>query len=227
MELDRRLAALAAFVPPSVCLADIGTDHAYLPTWLVQQGRITRAIASDVLPGPCQAAEKTVAAAGLTAQIAVRCGDGLATLTPGEADTIAIAGMGGPTMLAILEREPAVVAQAQQLILQPMGGVAGVRRWLYEHGWHLEGENVVVERGRWYEILSARPGRRACPDEALLWLGPLLVEQQHPLAAEHAAFLLDKLKRTLAAMQGGKDTTDRQAAYRRLIAQIEEVVAAW
>ncbi len=227
MELDRRLAALADFVPQGARLADIGTDHAYLPAWLVQQGRIKQAIASDVLPGPCQAAEKTIAAAGLRGQIAVRCGDGLATLAPGEADTIAIAGMGGATMIAILEREPEVVARAQQLILQPMGGVAGVRRWLYEHGWHLDGENVVVERGRWYEVLSARPGWRPCPSEALLWLGPVLAQQRHPLLAEHAAFILNKLKRTLAAMQGGKDTGDRQADYRRLIAQIEEVVAKW
>ena len=227
MELDKRLAALADLVPQGARLADIGTDHAYLPAWLVEQLRISSAIASDVLPGPCRAAEKTVAAAGLSDKISVRCGDGLATILPGEADTIVIAGMGGPTMIAILERGMDVLAKTEHLLLQPMGGTATVRRWLYEHGWFLDAETIAVERGRWYEILSARRGEKKCPNEALLWLGPVLTETKHPLLAAHADQVVERLEKTLAAMQNGKNTEEKQQRYRRLLDEIAEVRKSW
>lgn len=227
MELDQRLAALAAMTPKGARLADIGTDHAYLPSWLVQQGRIDGAIASDVLPGPCRAAEKTIAAAGLSDKISVRCGDGLATIRLGEVDTIVIAGMGGTTIIAILERGADVLAQTEHLLLQPMGGVATVRRWLYEHGWFLDAETIAVERGRWYEILSARRGEKACPNEALLWLGPVLTEMKHPLLAAHADQVVERLETTLAAMQNGKNTAEKQKRYRQLLDEIAEVRRSW
>lgn len=227
MDLDKRLATLAALTPQGARLADIGTDHAYLPVHLVKEGCVQRAIASDVLPGPCRAAEKTIREAGLTTQIEVRCGDGLATLQPGEADTIVLAGMGGPTMTAILERSPDVLSQAQCLLLQPMGGAATVRRWLYEHGWFIEAEELVMERDHWYEILAAHPGKRPCPREALLWLGPVLTEKRHPLLQEYAADVIGRLQKALVSMQQGKNTEEKQARYRALIESITEEMAAW
>ncbi len=227
MDLDKRLATLAALVPQGARMADIGTDHAYLPVYLLKEGRVERAIASDVLPGPCKAAEKTIREAGLAEQIEVRCGDGLATLQPGEADTIVLAGMGGPTMTAILERSPAVLAQATCLLLQPMGGAATVRRWLYEHGWFLEAEDLVVEREHWYEILSARRGQQPCPREALLWLGPVLTKTGHPLLREYAAQVVGRLQKALAAMRQGQHTEEKQARYRTLIELINGEMETW
>lgn len=227
MDLDKRLATLAALAPQGARLADIGTDHAYLPVHLVKEGRVERAIASDVLPGPCRAAEKTIREAELTTQIEVRCGDGLATLQPGEADTIVLAGMGGPTMTAILERSPEVLAQAKCLLLQPMGGAATVRRWLYEHGWFIEAEELVVERDHWYEILAAHPGKRPCPREALLWLGPILTEKRHPLLREYALAVVGRLQKALASMRQGKNTEEKQTRYRLLIETIDEEMKTW
>ena len=126
MHLDKRLQAVAALVPEGVSLADIGTDHAYLPVWLWEQGRITRAVAGDIAAGPCRAARNTVAMYGAAGAIEVRQGSGLEVLTPGEVECIAICGMGGSTIISILEASMEIAKDAQRLVLQPMAGAAGL-----------------------------------------------------------------------------------------------------
>lgn len=117
--LDIRLQKVAALVRPGSRLADIGTDHAYLPTALVQRGVCPTAIASDVRPGPVQAARRTVEAAGLNDKIDVRLGDGLEPIRPDEAEDIVIAGMGGETIAAILAAAPWVKDGRYRLICSP------------------------------------------------------------------------------------------------------------
>ena len=105
MHIDRRLETIANLVPQGCVLADIGTDHAYLPVWLLEKQRISRAIAGDIAAGPCQAARTTVAQFGQHKHVEVRQGSGLKVLSPGEADCIAIAGMGASTIISILEND--------------------------------------------------------------------------------------------------------------------------
>ena len=102
MRLDKRLQAVASLVPRGSRFADIGTDHAYLPVWLLEQGVIASAVAGDIAAGPCQAARTTVAMHGAADKIAVRQGSGLAVLVPGEVDCIAICGMGVSTVFMLL-----------------------------------------------------------------------------------------------------------------------------
>ena len=104
--LDPRLLCVAKHIRRGSVLADIGTDHARLPVYLVEQGICPRAIASDLRRGPAEAARKTIRAAGLSETIEVRLGDGLTTVAAGEAGDIAIAGMGGETIAAILDACP-------------------------------------------------------------------------------------------------------------------------
>lgn len=197
MHLDKRLQAVAALVPEGASLADIGTDHAYLPVWLWEQGRITRAVAGDIAAGPCRAARNTVAMYGAARAIEVRQGSGLEVLTPGEVECIAICGMGGSTIISILEASMEIAKSAQRLVLQPMAGAAGLRQWLVQQGWQLVAEDLVDDEPRFYEIICAERDAAASLysdseqasgfSMAEYIIGPTLLKQGHPLLAKHLA----------------------------------------
>lgn len=153
--LDKRLAAVAAQVRQGSRVADIGTDHAYLPVTLVQQGHCPSAIAADIRSGPAARARQTVEEAGLGAQIAVRLGDGLAPVRPEEIDDIVIAGMGGETIASILQAAPWTQNAHYRLILQPMSKPEELRRFLLTHGFSILCEQPVEEPPRWYTVLTA------------------------------------------------------------------------
>ena len=125
MNIGARLEAIAALVPQNCVVADIGTDHAYLPVWLMQKGLIKAAIAADIAEGPCRAAQTNIGMYGLKDKIEVRRGSGLTVLKPGEADGAVIAGMGGSTIVQILEESPDVAKTLKFLIVQPMAGAPG------------------------------------------------------------------------------------------------------
>lgn len=125
MNIGVRLEAIAALVPQNCVVADIGTDHAYLPVWLMQKGLIKAAIAADIAEGPCKAAQTNIGMYGLKDKIEVRRGSGLTVLKPGEADGAVIAGMGGSTIVQILEESPDVAKTLKFLIVQPMAGAPG------------------------------------------------------------------------------------------------------
>ena len=179
MKISERLGALATMVPPGSRLADVGTDHAYLPLYLAEIGRITQAIAIDVNPGPFVSARDAVLLAGMADRITVRLGNGLQAVEPGEVDVAVMAGIGGVTIIQILEASPSVLETLSRLVLQPMVAVPQVRRWLQSHGWRIVDETIVQDEGRLYEILVAEPGLMEAND--LLEVGPILWEKRHPL----------------------------------------------
>lgn len=210
MYLGKRLETLAALVPQGCVLADIGTDHAYLPVWLVEQGRLARALACDVAAGPCRAARLTIAQHGLEQQIEVRQGSGLTVLKPGEADCIAIAGMGAATIISILEEAPGLAEAARLLLLQPMAGAPTLRRWLCEHGWQLTAEALVDEEPHFYELIAARRGESVTYTEAEYAVGPLVLRQRQPLLVRQLERQLDGCAKLLTAM--GRSASARESA---------------
>ncbi|WP_026297100.1 tRNA (adenine(22)-N(1))-methyltransferase [Paenibacillus daejeonensis] len=157
IKLSRRLQCIARQIIPGSRVADIGSDHALLPVYLIQQGIASQAVAGEVAEGPLAAAERGVRDAGLQAKIQVRKGDGLAVISPGEIDAVTIAGMGGSLIRDILEagRLEGKLAGVRQLLLQPNVGEDSLRRWLDQHGWQLTAEHILEEDGKIYEILSA------------------------------------------------------------------------
>lgn len=157
IRLSRRLSAVAGFVTPGNRLADVGTDHGYVPIALCEQGRIPRAIALDVREGPLQAARRNIAAAGLLGQVETRLSDGLSALAPGEADTVLLAGMGGALMQRILKEGAPVLAGVRELVLQPQSEIPALRRFLRCAGYEIPQETVVKEDGKYYVVLRAVP----------------------------------------------------------------------
>ena len=145
MELSPRLRSVAGLVPPGARFADVGTDHAYLPVWLLQQGIIEHALVSDLRPGPLDRARSTAARYGLAERMEFRLCDGLSGIAPAEADTIAIAGMGGETIAAILAAAPWVREQGCLLLLQPMSAQSALRPWLQRQGYRIEREHLSRE----------------------------------------------------------------------------------
>lgn len=155
MQLSQRLSSVASMVTAGNCLADVGTDHGYVPIYLYERNIIPRAIAMDVNKGPLERAAVHIEESGMKEAIETRLSDGLTALKPGEADSIVIAGMGGPLMIRILSAYPEVAASAKELILQPQSEIAEVRSWLYEQGYEIVEEHMVFEDGKYYPMFKA------------------------------------------------------------------------
>ena len=155
MQLSERLSSVASMVTAGNCLADVGTDHGYVPIYLYERNRIPRAIAMDVNKGPLERARLHIAEYGFEEAIETRLSDGLAALKAGEADSVVIAGMGGPLMIRILSAYPEVTSSLKELILQPQSEVSEVRSWLYEQGYEILEEHMVYEDGKYYPMFKA------------------------------------------------------------------------
>ncbi|WP_283607217.1 class I SAM-dependent methyltransferase [Faecalispora anaeroviscerum] len=151
-QLDPRLQLCADFVRTGAKMADIGTDHAYLPVWLEKQGRIRSAVAVDVRTGPLRKAEENLKRYQ-TEKISVRLSDGLAKILPEEADDIVIAGMGGELIARILSEAPWVRREGKRLILQPMTCARELRDYLLQNGFSVLREEAVESRGHVYSVM--------------------------------------------------------------------------
>jgi tRNA (adenine22-N1)-methyltransferase len=157
LKLSQRLQTIADFVPPGARAADIGSDHALLPVYLVQSGKSPSAVAGEVNAGPLKAASGQIAASGLERSISARLGDGLSVIAPGEVDCVTIAGMGGALMADILDKGATAgnLDGVRTLVLQPNVGEDIVRAWLMRQGWYLAAERLLEEDGKFYEVLLA------------------------------------------------------------------------
>ena len=168
-QLDPRLQLCADFVRPKSRLADIGTDHAYLPVWLVSKGICPSAIAVDVREGPLERARENVTRYGMEGKIRLSLSSGLTALEPDDADDIVIAGMGGELMADILQQAPWLQDEKKHLILQPMTTAKELRLWLREHGFALLREECVRSEGKIYSVMLAA----FCPEQAQKLVGEL------------------------------------------------------
>ena len=157
--LSKRLQAIAGMVPTGSVPADIGTDHGYIPIFLVQKGTVSHALAMDVRPGPLNRAREHIESCGLSERINVRLSDGLDHLDPGEADTLIIAGMGGALIERILSlgKENGKLEGIRCIILGAQSELPRVRSWILANGFSFDDEEMVEEDGKYYPIIRAVP----------------------------------------------------------------------
>ncbi len=203
MKLSKRLRAVLDLVEPGSVLADIGTDHGYLPIAALEEQRIPSAIACDLNQGPLEAAKRAVKEVGLEETIDLRLGNGLQPITPGEATNVVIAGMGGTTIINILDAAPQVTDELTRIIVQPMNAAGSVRRWMADNDWFIVAENLVEEDGIMYEIIAAEPGRMPLKP-ILADVGPMLWMAKHPLIKRHIYRLMQSDKAILENMKKSK-----------------------
>ena len=175
--LSDRLSAVAAMVTCGGTVADVGTDHAWLPVHLIHSRAASRVIAADLRSAPLDGARARVEHHRLSDFIELRQGSGLTVLTPGEVSTVTIAGMGGKRIAGMVAAAAPVVAQLGRLIVQPNTDVPHVRARLRAAGLRLVDERLVFEEGHWYAVLAWEPGEEPPWSEPDVRFGPRLRER--------------------------------------------------
>lgn len=196
--LSKRLERVAAQVPANARLADIGSDHGYLPVALVNRGVIATAVAGEAALTPYRAAQRSVREHGLEQRISVRLADGLAAIEAGDGITaVSLCGMGGETIRDILECGKARLSGEERLILQPNGGEQPLRHWLMDNGYCIVHEEVLRENRFFYEIIVAEPRGPVSYTAGELYFGPLQLQERSPAFLAKWQRLLRLKQRTL------------------------------
>ena len=193
-----RLYAIADSVPPGATIADVGTDHGYIPIYLYLNKRIDSALAMDLRPGPLSRAEKNVEKFGLTEHIKTRISDGLCALLDGEVNTAVIAGMGGLLIAEILEKSP---VSLDYYILQPMTAVAELREFLERNGYCIIHERLAKEADKIYTVMTVVKGTMKIDQPVHYLVGPKLIENKDPLTLPLIESLIHKYAEALEGLQ--------------------------
>ena len=205
MELSKRLKAVAELVTPGMRLADVGTDHGYIPIYLTDAGVIPSAIAMDINKGPLERAKEHIREHGLEGKIQTRLSDGLKNLQMNEADCMIAAGMGGGLVIRILSEERDTAGSLKELILQPQSEIDSVRKYLTEEGYRIVAEDMVYEDGKYYPMMKAVPcmaGAGEIPySEEELEFGRVLLQQAHPVLGQFLEREMEIQNRILSALE--------------------------
>ena len=210
LKLQPRLRCIAEAVPDGVRLVDVGTDHGYLPVWLLREGRIPSAVASDIHRGPLEHARRTAETYGVAARMDFRLCAGLDGVAPGEVDAIVIAGMGGETIVSILSAAPWLRESGAMLLLQPMTKENVLRSYLAENGFRIASERLVEDKGTIYAVLRAEAGQSAPLTAVEAWCG--VPSPHEALYGAYAAERVRKLEEAAEGMRRGKNADAKRIA---------------
>lgn len=235
MRLSKRIYALADIVIDGDSVADIGTDHGYVPMLLMKQGRSPHVIMADISEGSLSKARETFAACRLSDYVSdsdFRLGDGLQTIEAAEVDEIIIAGLGGHTIRNILEDDEAKSKSFSRLILQPRKHSGTLRYYLYTHGWNIESEKLAKEGKFSCEIIAAVPGEEAhrdapYPEDDIRWKYPEAIVDANPhLALDRIRWKLGSLEEQEASLMSAAEdhieTVERIRSDHVYLSKLEE-----
>ncbi len=216
--LSPRLKAVAAFVPKGCRLADIGTDHARLPIYLIKNGTIEGAIASDIADGPLEKAAENLRYFSLSKKVELRKADGLRSVYDNEADCAVIAGMGGELISGLLEKY--IPNGLKRLIIQPMTDAFMVRHALGKCGYKIIAEEIVPENDKMYIVICAEKGKMRLSDEEEQ-LSPLLV--QHRLYRDYLVYRISRMEKAANQAEKAGAETEMVKEYRLLKKALREI----
>ena len=229
INLTPRLLKTAELITPCKKLADVGTDHAYIPVYALQNKLAETVVACDINKGPLERANEHIRANGLTEQITTRLSNGLEAIHDGEVDSIVIAGMGGELVIHILTAGETVCRSAKELILQPQSEVSKVREYVRNTGYKIVDEDMILEDGKYYPMFRCVP----CADNSA-WdnmdettvtvcdlYGPVLIKNGNPVLRK---FLVREHHKLAAIMQQLR-TQEMSDSIMDRIEQINEMMA--
>lgn len=225
LELSPRLGLLAGWVRSGARIADVGTDHAYLPVWLSLHGRVASAIASDLREGPLARARETGRTFGAE-NVDFRLCDGLDRIRPDEVDTIIIAGMGGENIAAILSKAPWTADGAHTLLLQPQTRAEDLRLFLSEHGYRITREALVWDRGILYPCMEAVSGQESMSLGQLYGGAKLLHD---PLGEQYIIAKIIRLQNAVAGLNraGGLENQQKADTLRDILTALLSMREEW
>lgn len=227
MEISKRLQAVASLVQGKT-IADIGTDHGYVPLYLWQNKQITRALACDINEGPLSRAQQNIKAYGAEHEIETRLGSGLLPVQKGEVETAIIAGMGGMLICRILHESPEVVQGLSEMVLSPQHDIQEVRQHIWQIGFCIDQEMIVQEDGKRYHILHCIPGTETNVSRAAFAYGGQLLAKKDPLLWEE---LMQEKKKYLSLKEklAQSETQKASMRYMELLEHLDiiEEAEAW
>ena len=179
MELSKSLQAVADLVSEGLVVADVGTDHGYIPIYLIETKKSPKAFAMDVNKGPLLRAKGHIAEHGLDTCIETRLSDGVRALQKGECDCVVVAGMGGALTIKIMEEGKDIFRSLKEFVLQPQSELQKVRAYLYQNEYSIVEENMVLDDGKFYPMFRVINGQSEEYHAIELCYGKLLLEQKN------------------------------------------------
>lgn len=222
-KIDDRLLTAVEFVRCGKRFCDVGTDHAYLPIYLIGKGLIDSAIAADINKGPLDKARENVNKYGLSAQVELVLCDGLSKIAPDAVDDIAIFGMGGELIVKIVSEAPWLKSKGKRLILQPMTHPEKLREHLASNGFKVIGEALSFDREKIYQTVCAEyDGVVRSYDDFVLQYGAFNLEKDGELLRRLMKSDRNKLLRRIEGKRAGNDDSSTEVA---LLEKIEEYIA--
>lgn len=208
IKLSPRLHTIAELVPHFGGVADVGTDHGYIPVYLAQNDHEGALFATDLKIDPLEHAKRTAAENGLDGKIGFFLCNGLEALDGAEISTVIIAGMGGENIAGILAAAPWTKENGRLMILQPMSKASFLRSWLFDNGFKVLSEQLVSD-GAVYEILTACSGADEPYSPAELLIGHKKLISSDPLFSERLNFLTEKINRAKSGLSSSPKPEDR------------------
>ena len=226
LELTPRLRMVADMLPAGARLADVGTDHAYLPAALMLEGKIPSAIAADLREGPLSRAKETVGEYELEGKITFRLCDGLSGIAPDETDAVSIAGMGGETISMILEAAPWTRERNTALVLQPMSSMDELRVWLGKNGYMIEEERLAREGDTIYTAMLVHAGEMHSMTAAEIYAGK---NTNDPLRGDWLDHWISRTSRALKGMAQARQesVSQRRAELEQVLSGLQEMKKEW
>ena len=235
MKLSKRMEAVAEMVTPGYVICDVGTDHGYIPIYLVESGKNPSALAMDLREGPLSRAVENISAHGLSDKIKTRISNGVEKLEKGEAESVVIAGMGGELVLSILKADPEKCRSFKELILQPQSDVDKVRRYLRHNNYRIMDEDMIYEDGKYYPMFRVVP-----VEENPMWdhlpsgskkvcdlYGPLLISNGNPVLRKYLVQQHTQLEKIQKELMGQERSEKINARLLEVEQQIERNESAY
>ena len=222
MQLSPRLHAIAQFIPHGCRVADVGTDHGYLPIWLRTTNRVPFVIASDLRTGPLDTAKQNATRARVDAGIDFRLADGLSAIFPHEVEVIVMSGLGGETIAEILDQAPWVFQGDYRLILQPQSKIPLLLDRISTGGYHIADGCLVEEAGKIYPIYMADPGEMEPPTGGARYIPSAILDKGGELLDVYLLELCKKLSRALSGLSQARDQNQVEKK-QRLAAALQDL----
>lgn len=226
MELSTRLQLIATMVDECESIVDVGTDHGYIPIYLIKNGICNRAVASDINKGPVDKASKNIQREGLQDRIQCRLGSGLSTVAEKEVDGAIIAGMGGNLIRDIVLEDCDVFKNLKFAILQPVQNAEVLRKFIYENGFVIIDEELCYDENKFYEIIKVKYGNSPRElDEIHYEISPVLLGKRHPLIKEFVEYKRQRYEKILEAIKEETELAEeKKKIVRAKVLSIEELL---